>query len=789
MKKFILALGIVVGLFSSAHAAFKELELGTLSCSSPNLTGLLTFFPGAPENDYKVEFSPSGDLADLVKIADGDFGGSTKVNFNIPDDESSGLSFDLELDLDAISQMSGCSGGRVTITASPGNNLTETTGFGTVTGSLTISDEGCTTSPPEEEEVACSADFSTNGLQPVGASFQDDKHFKTHIAVVGPTIADLGGTITYAVSENDPKDLVNNRSTIVLARNPDYQDLADLTEITFTGTSNYTRNVPVQLKITASDAASEVMSYKHSVKASGPFGEPCGTEEQQFSITFKIDKVLKRKPKPPTFKFVATGAGEVKAEVARVSAPDTAIMSTTTSFTIAKTSMGKIGILPVGNPTSPNVKGISRKLTKDASLFSSVLARTIPDFMPLPSDKVSVTKMPLMVFRPVDTSSINGAAAKEAQIAANFTKLQRAINRTADSYKKRGDVDILITVIDSDTFADLDSSSPAAFAFVGSADSPGDAFVQTSSVKSKFKFSTLLQRVEDAVHEIAHSYGFVGNGTTICPPKIHNVSSNFSDSCRITRRLRVSNVCKLDQPHIMGPSFPSTMITQCTYEDLVDRFKTVAASKARFAKNLTAQNGTASLQLEMTVATDGASASFHPVYDSERDPSEFLGAATDTSWQLNLKNSSGTSISRLHFEFDPSEALPESSLSSVVLEKRIDLVDGLASVELINANSVVLASKSIEDEIPAVEILSADLANSSKGASLDLEWSIVDNSDGETLTTVLIGADEESLVVYGDGFELEANSVSLSQIPGKPKFVQVVVTNGSRSAKSEIMPL
>lgn len=83
------------------------------------------------------------------------------------------------------------------------------------------------------------------------------------------------------------------------------------------------------------------------------------------------------------------------------------------------------------------------------------------------------------------------------------------------------------------------------------------------------------------------------------------------------------------------------------------------------------------------------------------------------------------------------------------------------------------------------------MSNSKKGASIDLAWSIVDNSGEETLTTVLIGSDPDEMVVYGDGFELEGSSVSLTGIPNKPKikYVQVIVTNGSRSTKSDIFDL
>ncbi|MDA0772899.1 MAG: hypothetical protein O3C63_08150 [Cyanobacteria bacterium] len=174
-----------------------------------------------------------------------------------------------------------------------------------------------------------------------------------------------------------------------------------------------------------------------------------------------------------------------------------------------------------------------------------------------------------------------------------------------------------------------------------------------------------------------------------------------------------------------------------------------------------------------------------------QDPSEFLSAATSTTWHLNLKNSGGSSIGKLHFEFDPSEAIPEATLESFVLAKYIDLVEGLASIDLVDADGTVLASKTLVDEIPSVEIISADLSNSRQGASIDLAWSIIDNSGAETLTTVLIGSDPDEMVVYGDGFELEGSSVTLTGIPNKPKIkhVQVIVTNGSRSAKSEIFDL
>lgn len=798
-KSFLVLAFLIFFVINPAEASFNSLSFPTnFSCENPSGTGTLNFFPGAPSGNYSATFTPSGSDSDLVKISSGSFGSAFTIDFNIPSDESSGLSFPIEIDTDSIPS----TGTTVNILVSPGDSLTSETGFGSTSTSIIINYDGCELSPPEEE-TDCSAEFTTNGLQPSGGSFQDDNEFKNHTEIVGGLIKDLGEVIEYAVSANDPKELPQDRFSLALARNPNYSSFDDLTTITFTGTSEYTKTAKVKLKISASDAGGEVMSYKHPMVLTGPFEPPCG-EAQAFTLTFDLKKLKKKTPAPPAFKLTAAGGAELKAEVEKVS-DKSVIMSTTTDFSVTKTQAGTIGILPVGNPKSPNVLGITRKLKKDAKKFANVLSRNMPDFYPLPSEVVDFIELPFLVYRPTDVSNISNASLLAAQRETNLRTVRRMINLTADDYISSGKADVIISVFDSDTFGQIDDGSAAAFAFVGSVASPGKMFVQTVGVKKKFSKGKINQRAEDAIHEIAHSYGFVGSDDTTCPPDIHNVSSNFSDSCRITRGSKLSSSCKTDTAHIMGPSVPTAMITQCTFENMTDIFKQISTNKSASSsakaliksqaelKTLSSADGINSLLLQFTIQANGNSASLEPIYDSEKAAETFLSSASASTWYIDLK-SGGSSLERLYFEFSPSSYAPDKELSTLVLEKYIPIDQAFTQIALVNNGGTVLLDESFVDAVPTVTLNSADYVSlkstKKNGTNVSLEWTILDTSGNDTLSTVLVGETEDDLVVHGDAFEIEGNTATITGIDKKKiKYAQVIVTNGSRSAKSEVLEI
>ena len=773
-----------------AQAAFGTVSAPELSCINPDGTVTLVFIPGAPNGDYSATFTPGGPFADLISFGDGGFGEPITLNFNIPSDESSGLSTSVSLDTDTLQADSDFTSTTVNVQVSPGDDLTSETGFGSSSVNVEITNDECFGEVPPTE---CSAEFSTNGLQPVGASFQDDKNFKKHTAVDGPAIADISGSVNYTISADSPRALVNKRQTLVLARNPGYATMKDLTQVTFVVTSRYSKDVPVKLHLSASDSVTEVMQYTHPQVLKGPFGLPCQDEERVVTLTFKLNKVLKPKPSPPAFKFAAVGAGEVKGIVRKVE-DDSAVMTTATSFSIADTSMGTIGILPIGNPKSPNVTAIIRKLKKDAKRLATSLANTTPDFLPLPTEAINTIELNFLSFNPVDVSKINDKNGKTLQISKNLKGIRKMITLASEKIKASGKADIIISVFDSNTFSNIDDGGAAAFAYTGSAEKPGDVFVQTVPLKKRFKFGALRQRTEDAIHEIVHSYGFVGSGATSCPPAIHNVSATFADSCRITKGGNVFSSCGVNNFHIMGPSVPSAKISQCTYENVLDIFQGISTSENALTKRLTSQDASESLLVQAFISNGGNSATIEPIYDSAITADSFLSSATDTTWYFDLKNSGGNSVNKLYFELDFDNFAPEASSLSHVLNKHISLDDNFSEIELVNSNGDVIANKEFIDSIPSVEITSSELitakGSKKKGLSLNLEWAIVDTSgEDDIFSTVFTGPSADNLTPLGSAFEISESSTTLDALDKDTKFVQVVITNGSRSAESEIVEL
>jgi len=787
--RLVLVLCLSLSFFNSVSASFNSVTGLTLDCSSSSGNAVLNFRPGAPDGDYSFDVDMTGDFSEYIKLGSGSFGSSAHFDFNIPSDEG-GYNIPITLDAATIMALEGFGGGSVGISISPGDSLTETTGFGSASGTITIGTDGCVAEPVETE---CDAEFTTNGLQPVGAALQDDNHFKNHTKLTSNSIVGFGESVIYSVSAEDAKELPRDRETLVLARNPNYTDTSDLTEITFTGTTKYSKMKSVKLDITVSDPSGEVLSYKHPQVLKGPFGLPCG-EEQNFTVTFTLDKVLKRRPTPSTFQLKFLGAGDIQGDV-KIVGEDSAIMSTTTNFEITETEMGTMGILPVGNPASPNVFAIKRKITRDAKMIANSLSKQLADYFPLPTADVDFQMLDFLTIRPTDVSGITNGTQLKAAINTNLQKTRKQISLASDKLQAQGDIEVVVSVFDTDTYSRIDDGSAAAFAYVGSPTAPGDVFIRGESIKKKLQFSTITTRVEDAVHEIAHSYGFVGEGKTTCPPVIHNVNSTFADNCRITRYGRVSSSCKLNQNHIMGPTVPSrVLMTQCSFDHLTDTFAEIATNNNvnQLTRASFITGSTESLLIHLDISTNGSQASFDKIYDSENSADEFLGAATDTSWYLDLKTSSNTSLEKLYFEFDADLQVPElEDQDSFIQSFNVPLLDGLAKISLVDVNGVILTTKTLSDFVPTVTILDTEFSRGSKkkGASLTLNWEVDDTSGDDIYSTVLVGSSEDLLLPHGDAFEITDTSATLEGLDNSIKFVQVISTNGSRSGSSEIIEL
>lgn len=654
---------------------------------------------------------------------------------------------------------------------------------------------------PVPEEVECAGSYGSLGLQPVAGVLQDDKRFKKHSAVDLPNEKEIGdGPISYSLSLDDPKDLIANRKTLLLARAPSYTKIKDFTEVLFAGESNYSKMVETEITFTAEDSTGVIMEYKSPIKVKGPFGEPCIGEPEPFALVYKIPKAIAKNPQPPAFE-PSTGAALIDAVVRKVE-DDSFLMSTETNFEVSTTTIGKIILVPVTEKiTGGKTEKIKKRNAKDQKKHEAThkkniktladsLSKIVPDHFPLASRAINAEAINLTValpFEPV-VGDKNGKALARSK---NFFKTRR-VGDIIRKHKASSKADIVISVIDSQAYRKVTEPGSVAFALTGGGiNKPSFVTVQTTRRKRKLRNSIAKVRAEDTIHEIAHSYGFVGEGDTTCPPAIHNNGKQlFADGCRITTNTALNNSCLLDQAHIMGPAvFFGTKVrmTQCTFEDMTDRLQEIADT-IQFPDNdpifLVRNSNNEAISVGVAVLNNGSEGVFTDIYDTEEDPDSFETNAFENAWYFDLKDSSNNSLKKLYFSYDKAlNVLDDSDPSSTIVQKNIGLDEIFSKLELRDDNDNLIASKDFMDTIPEIEITKASV----NGSNLDLEWQITDSSGEDLKSTVLIGDSDDAFLPYGPAFETNGTSLSieLSELLESQDRVKVLVTNGSRSSESE----
>lgn len=201
MKKILITTMLLASMvfMTPARAAFGDITFSIvqLSCLTLSTVATLNFIAGAPTGDYSATLKADVDDPSSITV-DGDAltsDGTTK-SFNIPSDESGGLDFNVGYDLTTLQEMGTFDDMTVPFTITPGNDLTSQTGFGSATGSLVITDEGCSSGGDDEEETSDPVDDLEEGLDSV-----DPPSFEAiNVNDLASADQDLKVLVTYKVS-------------------------------------------------------------------------------------------------------------------------------------------------------------------------------------------------------------------------------------------------------------------------------------------------------------------------------------------------------------------------------------------------------------------------------------------------------------------------------------------------------------------------------------------------------------------------------------------------------------
>lgn len=660
-----------------------------------------------------------------------------------------------------------------------------------------------------EEDAKCPGTFTSNGLQPVAGPFQDDDSFRKHTRIKDPKVVNFGETLLLAVDQDKPKDIVNNRLTLAMPRNPDYKKLKDLTKLNFSGKTTFTKNVPLTLVITAEDSSGQKLNYTHKKTVMAPFGGPCGPEKD-FNISFNLKDLLKKKPDPKPFRFTNAGDASITAIVNRKKG--LACMAAKTEFNVADTSIGEIMIIPVikFEPDPDKAKDFRKTVErkhKQSFMIAKAISERLPDYYPLPNQALaSSLGLDFYVLFPKHQELDSDAKTADKQRDENRSILSQALGVTMKFNEDLKNSAITIALSDKETLPLLLGGAEA-YAQVGSIAKPGLVVIQDIGERKKdpdLIDTTALDirsRFEDAAHEITHALGFDSTASE-CDPPVHTTPTSkvvepTADGCQVTVKSKVKNTCFLNKPPLLGTGI-NTRITQCVYDLLIDKLKAIAGFKKKSKRPLISFDTQESLLIKFLInLEDETSIELLPAYDIATNPDSFFEEGEDPShWHLDLRDSNNDSLQKLFFAFNPNNPTSdfvEKPISQVFRDFTIPNLSGLASVAIIDADGNELAALSLAAQKPSLLITSVEPVLTSKqqvkreGKRISVSWEANDPADLDLKYTVLLGSSADSLVIHGGAFEISDTSVELAGLTDDIKFIQVLATNGSRSAESDVL--
>ena len=194
-KRLLLALALLTLIAPAANARFKKARISrNMSCKNNTAKATLDFEAGAPNGDYSAKLTAETESTDLTVEGSTISSDGVTKGFKIPKANTDGVVFDLAYDLAALQAMGTFEDMVIPITISPGDDLTSSTGFGSVTADLTITDEGC--SGDDDTTESDSTDDLEEGLEGT-----DPPSFETiDINDLVSTDKDLVVNVTYKVS-------------------------------------------------------------------------------------------------------------------------------------------------------------------------------------------------------------------------------------------------------------------------------------------------------------------------------------------------------------------------------------------------------------------------------------------------------------------------------------------------------------------------------------------------------------------------------------------------------------
>lgn len=653
--------------------------------------------------------------------------------------------------------------------------------------------------------------YKISGVMPIDRSLVDDAHFKKHSVPVREEapLHDTDGVIYEAGQKQ-----ILDRWTEMFARTPTYSSVTDFVEVTFEGLTPYSEEVDLQLRATAKGTHGIVMDEILPQTVRAKFGGAC-KEAEPFKFTY-ILPMLRTNFRPREFKFDAIGPATLELKAFTSDYPD--LMKTRTNLTVIKTQMPSLAIIPLLRSQSPGDESydpnaaskaaIKQKLINEAVELANHLAVRLPDDFPLASQQLTniVTPKPMTYNTTSDTEN---SLTKQLMLGNIAMAL-----RLANANNKNANANIVIGLTDQNFF-DLFKTTAETGAVTNFPDIrekfihlDNGVIVIPARELSHVGQQALEAWVESAVlkaeHEIVHSLDL----STDCPQNIHNLgdtpNSSLADGCEITHEIQIVQDryrCYINEAHTMGGynevtklgsnySIAPREVSQCTYDQLIDKLATGGSSGGQLRKFLSFNRKASTVLpdqeqslIRFHIRVDGSEGSFNNAYDIEGAPIVFE-SYEEGDWSLELLNSENQIIEVLYFKpLVFHEETQEQIYMSLAAPKSADL----HQARLKNDGGLVLDTLTYSENLPQVAVVGAD-RNSETGI-LTVFWEGAD-SDGDNLAyTVLAGATADEMRFRAETFESSELEAMIDDFDQEIRFVQVMVTDGSNSVLSEIFEI
>jgi len=567
-------------------------------------------------------------------------------------------------------------------------------------------------------------------------------------------------------------DMVRNRPTVLMGIDHavgEAKHRHERDQIVMRGVTTGSKKVPVKMRFSVTDSSGTQEIYTTPNLTRLPLLKPCG-KRQRFRINLRTRTGV---PRASTFTFNGSGPYTLENELIRGDTNDGTGMKVQVFGNVVETSFPTTSFL--GTTLSTTDQAGSDSLLANAVRLANETSTRLPDYLPLPSGGVNTLVYPIVFHAEttLETGRQNWLAWAESNPSAPVTARElrifrdQALAATAASYfavfAHLGRAGRMVVLLND---ADLERINPWPFNINGLATSEKVVLVQDDE--------SHITVMHELVHTIPHV--FLDDGQQPCgPPNYHNRELNTANGLQLTvagqpTRKRWNGA----RSFLEVNDRTNLWIDQCTYWHLLGRLQAPIDPPVILVRG------------RIALPESGPIGELLPSYEIAEGEAD-LTTSSKGRYAIVLRDSAGAELAR--YRFNPSfhyGTHPVRKLSLVSFSTRIPDMDGIATIELVGPNGVLLHTLASSANAPSVRI-AAPRNNSTVSATdgaVEVSWTGSDQDGGSLLYSVLYSYDGGTNWIP-QVFETNATS-AMVQVSGDEHMVKVVATDGAHSGEAVV---